>query len=81
MNTVARALGQSYPDTNRGRTIELVGLKEQINGDSPRVVRLLGGAIVAVLLIACLNVASLLVVRASVRHQELAVRAALASST
>ena len=80
MNTVSRALAETYPDTNRGRTIELIGLKAQINGDSPRLVRILGGAIVAVLLIACLNVASLLVVRASLRSQELAVRAALGAT-
>ncbi len=80
MNRVSRALAEAYPDTNRGRTIELVDLKAQINGDSPRLVRILGGAIAAVLLIACLNVASLLVVRASVRNQELAVRAALGAT-
>jgi putative ABC transport system permease protein len=81
MNMVARGLAETYPDTNRGRTIELIDLKDQINRDSPRLVRILAGSIAAVLLIACLNVASLLVVRASVRNQELAIRAALGATS
>ena len=80
MNGLALGLASAYPDTNAGKTVELFGLKEQINGDAPRLIVILGAAIAAVLLIACLNVASLLTVRASMRGAELAVRTALGAT-
>ena len=80
MNGLALGLATAYPDTNAGKTVELFGLKEQINGDAPRLIVILGAAIAAVLLIACLNVASLLTVRASMRGAELAVRTALGAT-
>jgi putative ABC transport system permease protein len=80
LNSIAQALGSEYPDTNGGQLTELFGLKEQLNGDAPRLLTVLSGAIAAVLLIACLNVASLLTVRTTVRTSELAVRTALGAT-
>ena len=80
MNGLARGLAEAYPDTNAGKSVELFDLKEQINGDAPRLIAILSAAIAAVLLIACLNVASLLTVRASMRGGELAVRTALGAT-
>lgn len=80
MNGLARGLASAYPDTNKGKSVELFGLKEQFNGDAPRLIVILTGAIAAVLLIACMNVASLLTVRASMRGSELAVRTALGAT-
>ena len=80
LNGIASGLAASYPDTNKGKTVELFGLKEQLNGDSPRLLSVLAAAIGAVLLIACLNVASLLTVRATARRSELAVRTALGAT-
>jgi putative ABC transport system permease protein len=81
LNNVARGLAARYPDTNAGQMVEVFGLKEQLNGEAPRLLAILSGAIAAVLLIACLNVASLLTVRASIRCGELAVRTALGATT
>jgi putative ABC transport system permease protein len=80
LNVVARGLSAAYPDTNRGKQLEVFGLKEQANGDAPRLLGVLSAAIMAVLLIACLNVASLLTVRSTVRGGELAVRTALGAT-
>jgi putative ABC transport system permease protein len=80
LNGLAAGLAAQYPDTNAGKSVELFSLKEQFNGDAPRLIAILSGAIAAVLLIACLNVASLLTVRASMRGSELAVRTALGAT-
>jgi putative ABC transport system permease protein len=80
MNGLALSLAAQYPDTNAGKSIDVFSLKDQINGDAPRLISILTAAIIAVLLIACLNVASLLTVRASTRGSELAVRTALGAT-
>ncbi len=73
---VGRRLAAQYPDTNKGRAFIADPLRP-IVGNARSTLWLLFGAVAAVLLIACVNIASLLLARAASRERELAMRAAL----
>ena len=80
MEAIAARLGELHPQTNGSYSAGVISLHEKTAGDVGKLLLPLLGAAAFVLLIACANVASLLLARASAREREMSLRAALGAS-
>jgi putative ABC transport system permease protein len=80
LDTIAINMQKAYPVLNAGVEISVTMLRDQLVGDTRPAILVLFGAVVFVLLIACVNVANLFLMRGAARSKEIAVRQACGAS-
>jgi putative ABC transport system permease protein len=77
LNTMAKRFAEEYPDSNKNRGFGVMAIHDLFYGGAKEPLFILQGAVLFVLLIACANVAGLLLARAAARQNEIAIRSAV----
>jgi putative ABC transport system permease protein len=77
VNVIAQRLEQEHPETNKDYGAHVVSITDEIVGDIRPTLWIVFGAVIFVLLVACANVANLLLARSTVRYKEITIRSAI----
>src|SRR5437773_803780 len=80
MSVLAQRLEQEHPWTNKGRGLTLASITEDTVGNASRALWIIFGAVGFVLLVACANVANLLLARSTARQKEISIRSAIGAA-
>jgi putative ABC transport system permease protein len=80
IKTIGARLTEAYPDTNTNKAMLVVSLRDQMTSNTVSRIRMLFGAVTLLLLVACANVASMLLARGTQRQDEFSVRLAIGAS-
>ena len=80
LSTMAQRFAEEYPDSNKNRGFGVMAIHDLFYGDAKEPLLILQGAVLFVLLIACANVAGLLLARAAARQNEIAIRSAVGAA-